>query len=65
MIGETGHLCNVSTTTIVALCKCYSEYLSGYNGIFTVGFVEVATTKQQQGIRMLSLERIELFHHWG
>jgi hypothetical protein len=64
MMGESGHFVAL-IVAIIAMSQRNAQYLGSYNGILTIGFVEVATAKQQQRLRVFSLEVEELFHHRG
>ena len=62
MVGKSRHFV-AFVVAIIAVRQRDTQYLRGYDGIVAVGFVEVATTKQQQGLWVLRLEVEELLHH--
>ena len=65
VVGKSCHFGDIAATTVIPLGKGDAENARRDDGIFTIGLVEVAATKQQQGIGMLCLEAEELFHHGG
>ena len=65
MMWKAGHLVTLHTGPVVAVGQRDAQYLGSYDGIVTVGLVEVATSKQQQCLRILRLEVKELLHHRG
>ena len=52
-----------SAGAVAAVGECDVEYLARPHGIFAIGLVEVATTKQQHRVRVLCLDVAKLFHH--
>ena len=64
MVGETSHL-ELLVLAVGTLGERDAQYLAGYDSIGGVGLVEVATTKQHDGIGMLCLKLQELLHHRG
>ena len=64
MIGEARHL-ELLVLAVSTLGERDAQYLAGYDSIGGIGLVEVATTKQHDGIRVLGLKLQELLHHRG
>ena len=64
MMGKARHLVTL-VVTVVTMGQGDTQYLSSRYGIFTIGLIEVTTTKQQHSIRMLCLQVEKLLHHWG
>ena len=52
------------TCTIVSSCQSDTKDTCCIHSIITICLVEVSTAKQEQSIRMLRLELVELLHHW-
>ena len=48
---------------VVTMGEGDTQYLCGNDGILAIRLVEVATTEQQQSLRVFCLEVEELFHH--
>ena len=65
MIREARHLDRLRAALVVAMGERNAEYLRRGNGIFSIGFVKIAATKQQNGIRVFGLEVVKLLHHRG
>ena len=65
MMWESCHLCHITRTSVITFGECDTKYFRSCDSIVTIGFVKVSTTKQQQGVRILILEREKLLHHWG
>ena len=65
MIGEARHCETLSSRilAIVAMRQGDAQYLGGDDRILGIRLVEVTATEQQQRLRVLRLEVIELFHH--
>ena len=62
MVRKTRHLVAL-VIAIITMRQRDTQNLSGNDGILAVGLVEVATTKQQHGLRVFRLEVEKLFHH--
>ena len=62
VMGKTSHLVAL-VIAIIPMSERNAQYPRSNNGILAIGLVEVATTKQQQRFRVLSLEVKKLFHH--
>ena len=62
MMGKTCHLVAL-IIAIIPVGERNAQYPRSNDGILAIGLVEVATTKQQQGLRVLCLEVKKLFHH--
>ena len=65
MMGKAGHFNGLSGLAVISLGQRDTQYFGSHNGISGVGFVEVATTEQHHGVRVLGLEVEKLFHHGG
>ena len=65
MMREAGHLVTLHTCAIVTSGQCDAKDACGDDSVFTIGLIEVATTKQQHGLRVFCLEVEKLLHHWG
>ena len=63
VMRESGHFIALHPCPIIAMGQCDAQYLCGNDGIVAIRLVEVATAKQQQGLRVFCLEVEELFHH--
>ena len=65
MIGEAGHrdALRGSRFAVVSMCKRDAENLRSNHCVVGICLVEVAATEQQERLRMLRLEVVELFHH--
>ena len=62
MMRKASHLVAL-VVAIITVCQRNTQDARGNDGVFAVRLVEVATTKQQQGLRIFCLEVEELFHH--
>ena len=65
VMGETCHCDALGrwVSAVVAPRQGNAKYFGGDDGILGIGFVEVATTEQQQCLGMFRLEVVELLHH--
>ena len=64
MMRESRHF-NSLSFTIGTLSQGNSQDFGCNNSISRISFIEVAATKQHNGIRMLGFQVQELFHHRG
>ena len=62
MMRKTSHLVAL-VIAVVAVGQRDAQYLRGNNSVVAIRLVEVATTEQQQRLRVFRLEVEELFHH--
>ena len=67
MMGEASHLqcLHGSVLAIIALGESNAQNFTGCNSIGGVGFIEIPTAEQQDGIRMLGLQVKKLTDHRG
>ena len=64
MVREAGQL-DVRSGTIGSPGQHNIQDLAGHDRIFAKSLVKITYTKQQQGSRMLGLDRIVLLHQGG
>ena len=62
MMGKPSHF-NRLGLSVGTFCQGNAKNLGSYDRIIRISLIEVATTKQQDGLRMFCLEVKELFHH--
>ena len=63
VMGKSCHLVAFHTCPIVSASQRDTENLRSRYSIFTIGLIEITTTKQQQGLWVFRLEVEELLHH--
>ena len=63
VVGKAGHFRFAAESAVVAFGERNAQDVGRNDGVMTVGLVEVAATKQQDGVGMLVLHREKLFHH--
>ena len=65
VMGKSRHLRGGSRTLVVAPREGDAQDLRSRHGVLAVGFVEVAAAEEQNGVRVLRLQVVKLFHHGG
>ena len=63
VVGKSGHLHHFALSAVGSFGEGDAQNVRRDDRILRVGFIEVATAKQQDGIGMLCLELEILFHH--
>ena len=65
MVGKAGHLNGLRLSGIASAGKRNAKYGGSLDSVLAIGFIKVATTKQQQCVGMLGFHLEKLSHHGG